>query len=215
MPSSGSFRKQERPASRANAARSERPRRSSAPGQRGFLRGFAAVAFFDCMDFRKTPIPRRLSECALAPDAEAHRARSFPPGHISSAIFAVLRQHHSSKPITSNPARLWRDGPQSLRTTRRECTVRCYHRGSGCAVSFIAAICLVGGKPSSMGLLRREPRPQTGSHTSLTLAPSRGASADESRDAILLDGSRWATMRVRLPQYSLFRIQLPVVNVRG
>ena len=83
----------------------------------------------------------------------------FYPDRVSSAIFAGLRKLHPSKAVTSNLARLWRDGPRIRRAIRPECLARRSLRGGGCAVPIIAAICLFGGKTCRALFLFSRPAP--------------------------------------------------------
>ncbi len=201
------LRRQQPAKKRAQAVRSERPHNLlSAPLGSGWtpelfaawsLSRFSNVWIFgpnsfQCLDTSSNAVSSRpLAESGLV---------DFHPRRVSSAVFAVLRKLHTSKAVTSNLARLWRDGPQEPPgNSPRVCAY-----GAN-----VAAICLFGGKKdhpqtlargmpapknparlktASIGLRRRELRPQTRSRI-IPWPPSRqGYFAPASRDAILLDG---------------------------
>ena len=120
------------------------------------------------------------------------------PHRVSSAVFAVLRERHLSKAVTSNAApktagqfapsvrlRCKRRGHLPFRRQERPPTDPC--AGNTHPEEFPAL------KTASIGLRRRELRPQTRSRI-VPWPPSRqGYFAPASRDAILLDGSLPAT----------------------
>jgi hypothetical protein len=70
-----------------------------------------AVALFQHLDSwpQFLPMSEYLIECGLASLADLH------PGHVSSAVSAVLRKLHTSISVTSNTA------PKSRRAIRPEC----------------------------------------------------------------------------------------------